>query len=203
MTDARQGRTTRYLGRQAAMCCLAALLLSGCGVTDRLGKRMDGTMGDILFDQQEQMVVALHADDSLNPDTEGNPLSVVVHLYQLDSLNAFNATNSEGLEAGAKDLLGDSLISEREVVLLPSHTLVETAPMDPRTRYVAVAAFFRQAEGEDWRLVFDAQAMRKDGILTSPDGVVLSLSDNRVAPMDEDSAELVATAGSLARAFAP
>lgn len=185
------------------MCCLAALLLSGCGVTDRLGKRMDGTMGDILFDQQEQMVVALHADDSLNPDTEGNPLSVVVHLYQLDSLNAFNATNSEGLEAGAKDLLGDSLISEREVVLLPSHTLVETAPMDPRTRYVAVAAFFRQAEGEDWRLVFDAQAMRKDGILTSPDGVVLSLSDNRVAPMDEDSAELVAQASSLARAFAP
>ena len=75
--------------------------------------------------------------------------------------------------------------------------------MAPGTRYVAVVAFFRQIEGEGWRLVFDAEAMRKDGILTSPDGVVLTLEGSRITPMDEDSAELVATAGSLARAFAP
>lgn len=98
---------------------------------------------------------------------------------------------------------GDSLLDEREVVVLPGSTQVDVAPMSPGTRYVAVVAFFRQVEGEDWRLVFDAEAMRKDGILTSPQGVVLTLDGNRIVPMDEDSAELVATASRLARAVAP
>ncbi|MBR9771386.1 MAG: type VI secretion system lipoprotein TssJ [Gammaproteobacteria bacterium] len=182
---------------------LATLALAGCGVSDRLGKQMDGTVGDILFDQQERVIVAFKGDESLNLDAEGNPLSVVVRIYQLDALTAFNAANSEALWASASDSLGDSLLGEREVVVLPGRTQVEVAPMAPGTRYVAVVAFFRQIEGEGWRLVFDAEAMRKDGILTSPDGVVLTLEGSRITPMDEDSAELVATAGSLARAFAP
>nr|WP_300308099.1 type VI secretion system lipoprotein TssJ [Halomonas sp.] len=166
-------------------------LLSGCGVGGRIGNQMDGTVGDVLFGKNERVIVALDADEELNPDAEGNPLSVVVRIYQLDSLTAFNAASADELWRSGKDSLGESLLAERETVMLPGKQVTDSAPMNPDTKYVGVAAFFRQVPDQRWRLVFDAAEMRKDGILTSPDGVALHLANDYIEPADDDSLELL------------
>jgi len=193
----------RHPGVGLVVLLLTAVLISGCGVSGRIGKQLDGTVGDILFDQEERVTVVLNAEEDLNPDTEGNPLSVVVRIYQLDSLTAFNAASADELWHSSDDALGDSLLSEREVVVLPGEVALDSAAMAQRAAYVAVVAFFRQMPDQRWRLVFDAAAMRKDGILTSPDGVVLSLADSHIQPVGEDSAELIAVANAMGRFSAP
>lgn len=186
----------RYHRRSAAGTLLAvlltALLVSGCGVSGRLGKQLDGTVGDILFSQHERVSVTLNGGERLNPDAEGNSLSVVVRVYQLDSLNAFSTASAAELWQGAGDILGDALLSEREIIVLPGGQTRDSAPMAQQVSYVAVVAFFRQMPDERWRLVFDAAAMRKDGILTSSGGIALNLVDSHIEPAGEGSAKLLA-----------
>lgn len=202
MTTRREGRSwSRRTGLGAVLvsvllALLAGGLLSGCGVGGRVGKQFDGPVGDILFDSEERVTVALAGDELLNPDAEGSPLSVVVRIYQLDSLTAFSAAAAGELWRDAESALGDALLSEREVIVLPGGRVVDRGPMARDTEYVAVVAFFRQMPDARWRLVFDAAAMRKDGILTSPDGVAVSLADTRIEPVD-DSAELLASADDI------
>lgn len=174
------------------MLC-ASLLLGGCGVGSRLGQQMDGTVGDILFSQDETVAFTLDADESLNPDVDEASLSVVVRIYQLDAREAFASASPDGLWDHADKVLGDTLLDTREVVMVPGGHVVDEAPLKPGARYVAVAAYFRQTPDARWRVLFDADAMRKDGLFTSPDGVELTLVDHyiTVAP---DSEDLLATA---------
>lgn len=174
------------------MVAILSSLLAGCGVSGRIGKQLDGTVGDVLFNQNEKVVVTFEGDEHLNPDADGNSLSVVTRIYQLNSLTAFNSASPQLLWQDPSEALGDSLLSEREVVLLPEREETDTAPMATETRYIAVVAFFRQVPDNRWRLVFDAAAMRKDGILTSPDGVTVHLADHYMEAVG-DSAELLAS----------
>ncbi|MDR5893610.1 type VI secretion system lipoprotein TssJ [Halomonas mongoliensis] len=176
-----------------ALLVAVASLLGGCGVGGRLGNQLDGTVGDILFHRDERVTVALDGDEVLNPDPEGSPLSVVVRIYQLDSLTAFSTAAATELWHDAGAALGEALLDEREVIVLPGAQARDSAPMARGTAYVGVVAFFRQMPDERWRLVFDADAMRKDGILTSPRGVRLSLVENRIEP-EGRSARLLASA---------
>lgn len=172
------------------MVAILSSLLAGCGVGGRIGKQLDGTVGDILFDQNEKVVVTLESDEHLNPDAHDNPLSVVVRIYQLSSLTAFNSASPQLLWEDSDEALGDALLSEREVVVLPNDETIDSASMAVEARYIAVVAFFRQVPDNRWRLVFDAAEMRKDGILTSPDGVIIHLADHHIEAVD-DSAELL------------
>lgn len=174
------------------MLC-ASLLLSGCGISSRLGQKMDGTVGDILFSQDEKVIFTLDADEALNPDADDQSLSVVVRIYQLDASEAFSSASPDALWAHADKVFGDALLDTREVVMVPGGHVVDEAPLKPGARYVAVAAYFRQTPDARWRVLFDADAMRKDGLFTSPDGVELTLADHyiTVAP---DSEDLLATA---------
>ncbi|MFQ3788487.1 type VI secretion system lipoprotein TssJ [Halomonas sp. A29] len=190
----RRERNSRRVWAGMVLLLVTASLLGGCGVGGRIGNQFDGTVGDILFNRDERVTVALEGDERLNPDAEDSSLSVVVRIYQLSSLTTFSAAAPGELWHDAGAALGDALISEREVVVLPGGQVVDSAPMAQPTAYVAVVAFFRQMPDERWRLVFDAAAMRKDGILTSPGGVRVSLVDNRIEPARR-SAKLIASTG--------
>jgi len=66
-----------------AKCLTAAamiMVLTACGVTDRVGKRVDDTWaGDMLFDDNEKVILTSDGGNQLNPDESGKPLSVVVN----------------------------------------------------------------------------------------------------------------------------
>lgn len=185
----RSGRPRHWL----PLLLCSSLLLGGCGISSRLGQKMDGTVGDILFTQDEKVTFTLDADESLNPDADDGSLSVVVRIYQLDAREAFASASTDSLWEHADKVLGDALLDTREVVMVPGGHLVDEAPLQAQTRFVAVAAYFRQTPDARWRVLFDADAMRKDGLLTSPDGVSLQLVDHyiTVAP---DSEALLASA---------
>ena len=77
---------------------ILSLGVAGCGVSDRLGKRVEGTwIGDILFSHTDRVKLSFEGADYLNPDERDRSLSVVVRIYQLNSLDRFRSAGSDQL----------------------------------------------------------------------------------------------------------
>lgn len=158
----------------------------GCGVTERLGKRVDGTWaGDVLFRSEDKLVITTDAGNGLNPDASGTPLSVVVRVYQLRSLDRFATADADSLWASPRQALGNTLVDSQELVMLPGFGQVNRWPLSPAASFVGVAAFFRDtAPDSHWKAAFPADAWRKDGIWFSTKGSRLLIDDRQILAVD-------------------
>ncbi|MFJ3076601.1 MULTISPECIES: type VI secretion system lipoprotein TssJ [Pseudomonas] len=171
---------------------IVASALSACGITDRVGKRVDDTWaGDMLFSSDEQVILTIDGGNQLNPDAAGTPLSVVTRIYQLTSLERFVSSDADTLQQHPEQALGNTLLDSRERVVLPGIGDIQRWPLNKQARYVAVAAFFRDESGGRWKMAFNADAFRKDGIFFSSSGGRILLDHNAItAERGQDVLEL-------------
>ena len=125
------------------------------------------------------------ADPVINRDTTGNPLSVVIRLYQLKQRKEFNQLTFDLISSNRSDaeLFGDSLLKRSEIVLVPgtSHGSTETLLAD--TKYLGVVAFFRRPDAHYWRFLIDADQIRKRGLSFRVRDCYLTLKDNTPVPI--------------------
>ncbi len=158
-----------------------ALGLSACGVTDRMGKQVDDTWaGDVLFSGAEKLVLTCDGGNHLNPDEAGKPLSVVLRVYQLTSLERFATVDADSLWLEPQKALGSTLVDSRELTLLPGIGQVETTVLPTNIGYVGVAAFFRSEKDSRWKVAFDANSLRKDGVWSSEKELRLLVDNNYI-----------------------
>ncbi|WP_236238180.1 type VI secretion system lipoprotein TssJ [Pseudomonas faucium] len=151
----------------------AALLLAlaGCGVTDRIGKRMEDSWAADMLADSEKVILTSDGGNQLNPGADGKPLSVVMRVYQLTDLERFAASDADTLWDAPEKALGNTLVDARELTLLPGIGQIDQWPLAQSARYVGVAAFFRDERDARWKVAFDANSLRKDGIWFSSDGL--------------------------------
>jgi type VI secretion system protein VasD len=161
--------TPRQIKHLAALAMM--LVLAGCGVTDRIGKRMDDTWAADMLADSEKVILTADGGNQLNPDASGTPLSVVMRVYQLTTLERFASTDADSLWDDPKKALGNTLVESREITLLPGIGQIDQWPLSKSARYVGVAAFFRVDDNGRWKVAFDANSLRKDGIWFSSDGL--------------------------------
>ncbi|EKT4502670.1 type VI secretion system lipoprotein TssJ [Pseudomonas aeruginosa] len=163
----------------------AALLvaLAGCGVTDRIGKRMEDSWAADMLADSEKVILTSDGGNQLNPDAEGKPLSVVMRVYQLTDLERFAATDAETLWDAPEKALGNTLVETREITLLPGIGQIDQWPLAKNARYVGVAAFFRDEQDARWKVAFDANSLRKDGIWFSSDGPRVLVNNTEISAM--------------------
>jgi len=88
---------------------------------------------------------------AVNPDSRGRPSPVVVRVYALKSLAAFNSASFFSLYGKDKETLGAELIDSEELQLMPGDKREFQKEYPPETRYVAVFAAFRDVEHAHWR----------------------------------------------------
>lgn len=162
-------RSHTTLKRLSAVALLLAL--AGCGVTDRIGKRMDDSWAADMLADSEKVILTSDGGNQLNPDAEGKPLSVVLRVYQLTDLERFAASDADTLWDASEKALGNTLVEARELTLLPGIGQVDQWPLAKSARYVGMAAFFRDDQDARWKVAFDANSLRKDGIWFSSDGL--------------------------------
>lgn len=169
------------MGRLLVVLIMASAL-GACGITDRVGKRVDDTWaGDMLFSSDEQVVLTIDGGNQLNPSVAGTPLSVVTRVYQLTSLERFISSDADTLLDHPEQALGNTVLDSQEMVVLPGIGHVQHWPLAKQARYVAVAAFFRDESGGRWKMAFNADAFRKDGILFSSSGGRVLLDLNQIS----------------------
>jgi type VI secretion system protein VasD len=88
---------------------------------------------------------------TVNPDSRGRPSPVVVRVYALKSLAAFNSASFFSLYGKDKETLGAELIDSEELQLIPGEKREFQKEYPPETRYLAVFAAFRDVEHAHWR----------------------------------------------------
>lgn len=179
-----QNRERRHGGaRWATRLTLLTMMmaLGACGITDRASKRVDDTWaGDMLFGDKEKVILTADGGNQLNPDESGRPLSVVLKVYQLSALDRFASIDADSLWDNPQQALGNTLIDSQELTLLPGMGQIEQWPLNKATGYVGIAAFFRSDEKSHWKVAFDANSLRKDGIWFSSDGLRVLVDNNHV-----------------------
>ncbi|MCL2590261.1 MAG: type VI secretion system lipoprotein TssJ [Betaproteobacteria bacterium] len=119
-----------------------------------------------IFRLPEDTVVKGVAGSNVNLDVNGQPLTVVVRVIQLRDKHEFaRLTFDAAASKGDAELFPKELVTAHELVLMPGATQELTDKLLPETRYVAVIGFFRKPDTHYWRFLFDAQAVRKEGLI--------------------------------------
>ena len=115
----------------------------------------------------------------INRAADGEPLSIVVRLYQLADRSAFDLMTFDGAARAADDkmLFGSQLVSRRELLLVPGGSRSEVEPLAPETRYIGIVGFFREPDSQHWRFLVDAEAVGAKGLRFRVDDCHLTLLD--------------------------
>lgn len=87
----------------------------------------------------------------LNPDANGRPSPVVLRVYRLASDSAFQAADFFQLYEQEAATLGPDLLGRDELMLLPGEGQNLLRRLEPDTRFVGVAVFYRDFETAGWR----------------------------------------------------
>lgn len=122
-----------YSGKKVLSFFVLLFLLTSCGP-----KRVD---------------VLLNGASSLNPDEEGNPLPVVVRVYQLTQKEEIDAIEFKSLWKDDMALLKETLLDRQEVTLLPGSAKMIPIMLKEETNYLMLMALFRKPVGNEWKKI--------------------------------------------------
>jgi type VI secretion system protein VasD len=108
----------------------------------------------------------LHASPSLNTLADGQSLALLVRVYRLRAPDSFLQAPADmfGDAVREKELLGDDLVSVREVQLVPGqhHQTTDKLPRDVAN--VGIVALYHHPANGRWRYAFSAAQAELTGI---------------------------------------
>ncbi len=96
-----------------------------------------------------QLTLEVAAD--ANPDSRGRASPIIVRLFELKSLAAFEGADFFSLFEKDQATLGAELVAREEFQVQPKDTRRMERTLQPDTRHVAVIAAFRDLERATWR----------------------------------------------------
>jgi type VI secretion system protein VasD len=112
-----------------------------------------------VIQEQAPIDLVLNADQGINPNQKGTPSPVVVRIYELKGLTAFNAASYFDLSDNEAKALGPDLIASHEYELTPGQSQKFDSKISSQAAYVGVIAGFRDIQSARWR---DSIALDKD-----------------------------------------
>lgn len=95
--------------------------------------------------------IALVAGAGVNPDMNGRASPIVVKLYELKSLAAFNGADFFSLFEKDKEALGTELVAREDLQLHPAENRTIERKIQSETRYFGAVAAFRDLDRARWR----------------------------------------------------
>ncbi len=120
--------------------------------------------------------VTISADRGINADTRGRPSPLVVRVYELSSLAAFDTADYFALFEKDKETLGSELVMREELHVRPGETQRLVRTMQSATRYLAVVAAFRELERARWRAAVHVPLERVTPVEVQIDKLAVSIT---------------------------
>jgi type VI secretion system protein VasD len=110
--------------------------------------------------------VKSEAGTIMNRDASGKPLSVAMRIYQLRDATEFSKLTFDTVASGRpeSELLGQDLLSQNEIILVPGGKHVANDKLQDGAKYVGVIALFRQPDPHYWRFLIEADKIRSEGL---------------------------------------
>lgn len=130
-------RFFRYLLVLAALSALA-----GCSSAAKVP----------VFSPKPTIITAtVDAAATVNPDANGRPSPVVMRMFELRSIAAFNNADFFSLWDREREVLSAEMTGRDEFQLRPGDQKKFERILQPETRYVGVIAAFRDLDRAGWR----------------------------------------------------
>jgi len=104
---------------------------------------------------------SINVDPSTNPDLRGRPSPIVVRVYELRALAAFNSADFFTLFEKEQEALGNDLVAREEYQLRPAETRPYQRQLQADTKFLGVVAAFRDLENTRWRQATAVPSKRK------------------------------------------
>lgn len=121
-----------------------------------------------LSNPNSKNVIALQikADKALNTDNAKHPYSVVIRIYHLKLVSAFqHAFYGVFMDTQTeKAALGSDIVDIKEITLVPGQTYIGTEKFDPTTDYIGMVGLFQKPAANRWKLTFATPNLYKSGI---------------------------------------
>jgi len=159
-----------------AVALLLPLLLSSCGLSQRVGQGASSVADVVFFRKIDTLHLTLSSRSALNNNEGGEALPTVVWVYQLKDRKTFDTASYGALLKQDKTLLDADLLDKQVVQVMPASDATLAVPMHADARFVAVVALFMapDVKNNTWRRVIERNALDPD-----KDRVV-ELNDNRL-----------------------
>lgn len=155
----------RRPGYVVVIVSLTISLLEGCGsATQRV---LQGSM---------------NTDRSTNPDVNGRASPIVVRVYELRSPGAFTGADFFSLFDKEAETLGADLVGREEYDLRPAENRPYRRQLQPDTKFIGVAAAFRDLEHARWRQIVEVPAKRESSIAISVESRAVTVTLDQEGP---------------------
>lgn len=87
----------------------------------------------------------------INRNEYGEPLAVVVRIYQLKDNRSFESASFEDLWKQDFQILGNDLVMKEEITMDPAYQRHIELPRHDQAEFLAAMAVYREPEGDSWR----------------------------------------------------
>lgn len=165
-------------GKVITVCAAlaATILLSGCGLTQKVSEGTKAMTTAIFYKQVRTLHLDIKARAALNVNDDGIPLPTMIHIYQLKDRKAFDGADYKALSAGDGQVIKADLLAEKDIRLKPGEAVAVDMPMEDTAQYVAVVALFLSPDQtrNTWRVVIPRQDLDPDNAR------FIEVSDNRL-----------------------
>ena len=99
----------------------------------------------------EGLVVKVTAMDDVNPDLQGRPSPIVLHIFELSSAESFNSLDYLGLTSNSGMALGADRLNGNQTVIAPGGFKALELQLDERTSAIGLVAGYRDIDNATWR----------------------------------------------------
>jgi type VI secretion system protein VasD len=100
---------------------------------------------------KREINLAVAGSKTLNLNDGGEPLPVLVRIYQLKGKEKIEGTDFISLWKGEQAILDGDLLDRQEITLLPDTKVVIKIDPKKEAEYLALMALFRKPQGNGWR----------------------------------------------------
>lgn len=151
--------TKRRTFLAAGLLLGTAILLTACG-----GKQVT---------EVHTLEVRASAAADVNPDLDGRPSPIILHILELTGVDQFNRADYFALTRDDAASLGGDVLSKTEVILTPGSSKTTALELDIHTSYLGLVAGYRDLDHSMWR---EAQPV----VVGKTDWISLTLEKARI-----------------------
>ena len=129
---------------------LMALALASCGGTQ--------------VTEVHTLKIKMAAAADVNPDMEGRPSPIILHILELSGVDQFNRADYFSLTRDDAVSLGGDMLNKTEVILTPGASKQTELKLNIQTSYLGFVGGYRDIDHSQWRITQEVVAGKTDWI---------------------------------------
>ena len=101
--------------------------------------------------KREDIDMQINATADVNPDMQGRPSPIILHILELNSTEQFNRLDYMSLTQPSGAAMGAELLGKNQVILQPGESKALPMELNPQTTAIGLVAGYRDIDNAAWR----------------------------------------------------